>query len=615
MPMEFFKSKHFLWLLAVIWVLLIFFISCWKFDYNLFNGFDLAIYNQAMFNSLSGNLMNVSLHPHNYFGDHFEPILILLLPLYAIANHPLTLILIQTLVLAVTIWPIYIIASKYLSGYWPNLIAVSWLLNPIVYAASVFEFHAIIFTACLLIWSIYFYKQNNYLLWLAFITLTLLSREDAALSIIAFGFIAIIEKKHWRWYLPTFILAGTYYFFAMKMITFFSPEAHYKFLTYYQELGKNQVEILVNIFSHPWLVLTKLFRLNNIVLIAVLLMPTAFIALYRPKWLLLSVPAFLGFALMDTNNTSIILTTHYGTILLPGYFLATTESLSALLSKVKTKNIFYLPVIKIILVVAIIYATFIIGGGRLLFSDFFKEIKLEPLSRLLPIDKQQSIISALGPLTAYSSGTNVYALHYVLTGFKQLSNNEFFIPQTDWLVIDNKDMIYFSATTPKTYWWKKRWDFLDDNLLKRINQLHLANITPTTVYFSKTDNNISLVKAIAYQEKNLSAEKVLTPISQDKTYLLKINCPNGNNNKIIKITGKYADNSDFVYYLPLYWGLHRPADCQPKDSYEQLIAVPKNSHATTISLIEASIQASVNEVGVTSYTPEELSVLEEITLN
>ena len=612
--MEFLKSKKLLFLCTIAWVIVIFYISCWKYDHNLFNGFDLAIYNQAMFNSLNGNLMDVSIHPHNYFGDHFEPILFLLLPFYALADHPLTLILIQTIVLAITIWPIYKIASKHLNGLWPNLIAVSWLLNPIVYATSVFEFHAIIFTACLLIWSIYFYKQNNYLLWLTFILLTLVSREDAALSVIAFGFVAIIEKKHWRWYLPTFIFAGLYYFFAMKMVAYFSPEAHYKFLIYYQELGKNQVEILINIFSNPWLVLTKIFRLNNIVLLAILLMPTAFISLYRPKWLLLSVPAFLGFALMDANNTSIILTTHYGTILLPGFYLATIESLEVLINKVKNNNIFYLPVVKIVLIVAIIYATFIIGGGRLFFSNFLKEIKSEPLSQLLPIDKQQSIISALGPLTAYSSRINVYALHYVLTGYKQLSDKEFFIPQTDWLVIDNKDMIYFSATSPRTYWWKKRWDFLDDNLIKRINQLYLTHITPTTAYFSNTTNNISLVKTIPFQVENLSAEKILTNLSHDQTYLLKINCPAGNNNKIIKIAGKYVDGSDFIYYLPLYWGLYRPGDCQPKDAYEQLIAVPKNSQAITVSLIEASIQATVNEIGVTAYTPKELSVLEEISL-
>ena len=133
--MEFLKSKKFVLSIIILWTVIILFISYWKYTNYLFNGFDLAIYNQAMFNTINGKLMGLSIHPHNYFGDHFEPILFLLTPLYVFFAHPLTLIIAQTLAIALSAWAVYLIAKLKLSHNWSFLLTLAWLLNPFVNAS------------------------------------------------------------------------------------------------------------------------------------------------------------------------------------------------------------------------------------------------------------------------------------------------------------------------------------------------------------------------------------------------------------------------------------------------------------------------------------------------
>ena len=615
-PMEFFKSKKFIWLLAFIWTAIILALSCWKYAHNLFNGLDLAIYNQAMFNTIHGRIMELSIHPNNYFGDHFEPILFLLVPFYALVQHPLTLVFLQTIMIAVTVWPIYKIAQKFLTGYWPTFMVASWLFNPFVHSASMFEFHALVFSACLLIWAIYFYKYERYLPWLITIGLVLLTREDAALSVIAFSFIALIEKKHWRWYLPTFIVAVVYFVLSMKLITYLSPDNHYKFITYYQWLGNTPKEIIINALIHPWLVLIKLFRFQNFILLLSLLMPTAFIALYRPKWLLLSLPTFLGYALTGVSSASIVLVTHYTIILLPGYFLASLDSLEAIIKKLDTDNDFYIPVLKIVIGVSLVYSIFAIGLGKVVYEIKFQDYKHNLVGNNLVINKDDTIIAPFGLLTFYSSLKNVYSLNYLLTGHKQLSAQPFVIPKTNWLAIDNNDMIYFSATKPNSVQWKMWWDTLDDNLRNRVNEMNLTKLTPEVAYFSNATSSFQLVSVLKSTSLPFSATAIKTQnISDDFLVALNIKCEQSENNKVIQIDSQLKDNKHYTYNVPYLWGLYRSSDCNDQTIYQQLISVPKNTVTAKITVNKVNIETKINSLGTLTITPQNSTPLNTVNLD
>ena len=612
--MEFFKSKKFIWLLAFIWTAIILALSCWKYAHNLFNGLDLAIYNQAMFNTIHGRIMELSIHPNNYFGDHFEPILFLLVPFYALVQHPLTLVFLQTIMIAVTVWPIYKIAQKFLTGYWPTFMVASWLFNPFVHSASMFEFHALVFSACLLIWAIYFYKYERYLPWLITIGLVLLTREDAALSVIAFSFIALIEKKHWRWYLPTFIVAVVYFVLSMKLITYLSPDNHYKFITYYQWLGNTPKEIIINALIHPWLVLIKLFKPESLILLFFFLMPSVYVSLIKPKWLLLSLPAFLSYALTGQNNVYLILTAHYSIILLPGYFMALMEALGYLFNKFKSNRFYGRVFINLIICSGLIFTTFSLGIGKIIYNINFNDYKAFLNAANPTIDPNESVIAPYNLLCRYSGRKQAYLLDYSLTGHKQLSYGSFFIPPTNWLIIDNLDMIYYSTTH-----WKPWWDLIDNNLRSKTNAMSIIKLTPTTAYFSTSTTATSsyrLVEPIMFQDKNLTATLIAqTNLSDDHVFALNINCQPNNNFKIINVNGKLKNGKSYNYNLPYLWGMYLITDCQPTSTYRQLIALPKNTTSAEIKLNDTFVQAEVNSLGIFSVDPIMISTTQSTTIN
>ena len=68
-------------------------------------GPDLGIFDQVFWNTTQGRFFEstmslVQAQPHSYLADHFSPVYLLLLPFYALVPRPETLLVIQTLFLA-----------------------------------------------------------------------------------------------------------------------------------------------------------------------------------------------------------------------------------------------------------------------------------------------------------------------------------------------------------------------------------------------------------------------------------------------------------------------------------------------------------------------------------
>ena len=96
-----------LWTFIILYIIILSAICILKYNNFLYNALDLAIINNVFYNTLHGNAFWSSIQGHSYIGDHFTPILFLLLPFYSIYQSPLTLLILQTVFLALTAWPIY----------------------------------------------------------------------------------------------------------------------------------------------------------------------------------------------------------------------------------------------------------------------------------------------------------------------------------------------------------------------------------------------------------------------------------------------------------------------------------------------------------------------------
>ena len=83
-------------------------------QYNaLFTGhFDLACFDQAIWNTIHGRILDTTIFDYNFLGEHMSPILIILVPFYLIWQDPRMLLILQSLFLGITAIPIYLIVRK-----------------------------------------------------------------------------------------------------------------------------------------------------------------------------------------------------------------------------------------------------------------------------------------------------------------------------------------------------------------------------------------------------------------------------------------------------------------------------------------------------------------------
>ncbi|MEW6610200.1 MAG: DUF2079 domain-containing protein [Patescibacteria group bacterium] len=199
-------------------------ISLWKYNGLRYNARDLAIYNQILWQlqdtrnekqdtNIVDNFYS-SIQGHNYLGDHVEPILLLIAPLYALFPDPRTVLIIQTLALALAAIPLFLITkivlaasvsrqehgsmAPWLHAWLPPCVGVLWLLHPAVQNANLFEFHSLAFAPLVLFFLFWAHLkvQANALhpsLFILFLLLSLSVREDVALITFPLGFIWMVE--------------------------------------------------------------------------------------------------------------------------------------------------------------------------------------------------------------------------------------------------------------------------------------------------------------------------------------------------------------------------------------------------------------------------------------
>src|SRR5277367_1944758 len=110
----------------------------WTFQYGTF---DLAFYVQALWLALRGKWM-VSLLNVPLMGNHAEPIVFLLAPLFAICPHPMLFVAVQTLAFAsmpFTAWRIG--RGLGLARTAALCLALATLVTPATFSITIYEFH------------------------------------------------------------------------------------------------------------------------------------------------------------------------------------------------------------------------------------------------------------------------------------------------------------------------------------------------------------------------------------------------------------------------------------------------------------------------------------------
>jgi uncharacterized membrane protein len=286
---------------------------------------DLAVFDQVLWNTVHGRFMESTLslarcEPHSFFGDHFSPALLALLPLYVVFPTPETLIVVQTLALAIGVVPIYLLARRFLPPGGQRLVWVmAYLLSAPLSFIALYDFHEITLAVAPLGFAMYFLATRRALPMVISLLVALLAKEEVALIGIGFAVALAFQR---RWLASAAVLLGSVVAFVVTLkviIPAFAAGAPYQYLGRYASLGRDELEIARTLLFDPLRALSVFFKGevgSKVVFILSLFAPGLGLAL-RSKWAIIpSIPP-LGYLMLSDYGGEHTLHNQYGAPLIP----------------------------------------------------------------------------------------------------------------------------------------------------------------------------------------------------------------------------------------------------------------------------------------------------------
>lgn len=255
---------------------------------------DLGIMDQALWNTTNphGRFLHQTIcdpiGDTNCLGDvsrtaiHFEPILLLISPIYAALASPLTLLVIQALIVAAGAFPAYWIASRRLRSPLAGVaFAALYLAFPALQSAVASDFHAVTLSAAFVMFALYFMlARNNLGLWIACL-LAMATKEEVPLLVMMIGLSVALLQRRWRLGLGLAGVALAYLGLAEFVIHLSSPLGHSSTTLRYSYLTHTSPQAILQHY---------LFAHDRIDYLRKLLSPTAYLALLSPLTLLIAAP-------------------------------------------------------------------------------------------------------------------------------------------------------------------------------------------------------------------------------------------------------------------------------------------------------------------------------------
>lgn len=479
-------SSRLLWLLIILYSLFFSALSIWKYNYFLYNGLDLAIINNVFYNTLHGNWFWSSIQGHTYLGDHFTPILILLLPLYYFWSSPETLLILQSVGLALTAWPIYKISQLVLKD---NRLALSisllWLINPLVHNANLFEFHFISLLPVLFLSLFYYYlkikinpRKKLLLCFYTLMLLCLMIREDVAFIILLFLILAVLNnlKNKKILYLISYglLITLSWVVISFFVVSHFSLSNFSPFAYYYQWLFKSDFNLFIK----------HLFSLTNLEMLIGFLLPFLFIPLIKPKWLLISLVPLGQIIFSAHGGGALVWKLHYGLLFMPALmitFIYSFKKINHLLAQ-QFKNY---SLLIIILIISNFYLWADLGPLTLNLKQFASGPR--SIKQLVEsISPSAAVLSSYDFLPHLSSRQDIYALNYYFLGRQQFGAAEYILTdRPEYILISFQDLINFNLQFSQLDWTKKYYQQGDNRLGELLEGYGVVKVIENVVLFKK----------------------------------------------------------------------------------------------------------------------------------
>lgn len=350
-----------LWVLVGLYVLYFGVLSVERFKTLYASYYDLGIMHQTVYNTFraiqSGDFSRF-LEMTNTIGPdqikrmaiHNDMLLALLAPFYFVNASPVTLLVIQTIVLALGAVIIYklclhVFERKSYRSVAAYLFAIAWLLYPPLQRSNLFDFHAVVLATTLLAGMYYFWLIKRYRLAIVLFILSILAKEQVALTTAFFGVYVLastvqhrlfkhplqnarkillaVQKNKDNYTFGLLIIGVSTVWFLLSfflIIPGFRGEHHFATVRY-GELGTSPADIILTVATNPVVVWTQIMNGDPFVYLYNILGPLGFLSLLSPFRLLIAASEFAINLLSNEPGMRNIIY-HYTAVLTPFVFIS-----------------------------------------------------------------------------------------------------------------------------------------------------------------------------------------------------------------------------------------------------------------------------------------------------
>lgn len=238
------------------------------------NAFDLGIFDQCIYLISQGIKPISSFIGYHILGDHAAWIHYILAIPYKIYPSVYWLFLVQSLALALGALPTWYLAIQAgLKESQAIAVATAYLLYPVVFNANLFDFHPEVIAIPLFLSAILAARLQK-LVWFCVCLIIILGcKAVLSLTVAAMGIWLILFEKRRLYGLLAVISGLTWFIIATKLIIPFFSGAEAAAVGRYSYLGNSVFEIAKNLIFQPNLMLSKIFSLDNLAYLVLLLSP------------------------------------------------------------------------------------------------------------------------------------------------------------------------------------------------------------------------------------------------------------------------------------------------------------------------------------------------------
>ncbi len=248
--------------------------------------FDLGIQENALWNTVHGDIFYSPLMGGHLLGTHTFLILLVVAPIYALAPATETLLVLQAVVLGLAALPLFHLAREILDNRLQAVvIALLWLAHPAVGGANFYDFHFIAFAPLFLFTAAYFWWRRRWRPFWVSIALLLTVKEEMAIIVVLLGIVTLMGGNRRQGSQLVALGAVTYLVLQHLVIPHYAGGDH-SYAWYYTDVipaGEGPRGLVTTVLLNPIYALKFILTAPKALFVFQLFAPLAFLPFFTAR--------------------------------------------------------------------------------------------------------------------------------------------------------------------------------------------------------------------------------------------------------------------------------------------------------------------------------------------